>query len=157
MEGSIQFVANYDGWKAVKKQTVTEKTDPLTVMEFLAGLTNSVDAKVEFNLSKKVDLPKLDAAITSLGLARGDAVKALEEINSRTISKTINEISQIPTLQKNQQKEVADFLRAYATRKCLKACGLMVDYSQIQIPGMGRLKKKVPKEKGSKDSKESEE
>lgn len=146
MEGSIQFVANYDGWKAVKKQTVTEKTDPLTVMEFLAGLTNSVDNKVEFNLSKKVDLPKLDAAIQTLGLAKGDAVKALEEINSRTISKVINEISQIPTLQKNQQKEVADFLRTYATRKCLKACGLMVDYSQIEIPGMGRLKKKVPKD-----------
>ncbi len=141
MEGSIQFIANYDDWKAIKKQTVTEKTDPLTVMEFLASLTNSVDNKVEFNLKKKVELAKLDSTIDSLGLAKGDAVKALEEINSRTISKVINEISQIPQLQKNQQKEVADFLKTYATRKCLKACGLMVDYSQIEIPGMGRLKK----------------
>jgi len=146
MEGSIQFIANYDDWKAIKKQTITEKTDPLTVMEFLASLTNSVDAKVEMNLKKKIDLPKLDAAIDALGLARGDAVKALEEINSRTISKTINEISQIPELQKNRQKEVAEFCKVYATRKCLKACGLMVDYTQIEIPGMGRLKKKVPKE-----------
>ena len=146
MEGSIQFIANYDDWKAIKKQTITEKTDPLTVMEFLASLTTSVDTKVEVNLKKKVDLDKLDAAINTLGLARGDAVKALEEINSRVISKTINEISQIPTLQKNQQKEVADFCRAYATRKCLKACGLLIEYSQIEIPGMGRLKKKVPKE-----------
>jgi len=155
MEGSIQLVANYDGWKAIKKQTITEKTDPLTVMEFLASLTTSVDNKVEVNLRKKVDLDKLDAAINSLGLARGDAVKALEEINSRTISKTINEISQIPTLQKNQQKEVGDFCRAYASRKCLKACGLLIDYSQIEIPGMGRLKKKVPKDsKESKDAKD---
>jgi len=146
MEGSIQFVANYDDWKAVKKQTITEKTDPLTVMEFLAGLTGSVDNKVEANLKKKVDLNKLDTAINSLGLAKGDAVKALEEINSRTIAKVINEISQIPELQKNQQKEVADFCRAYATRKTLKACGLMIDYTQIEIPGMGRLKKKVPKD-----------
>ncbi len=141
MEGTIQFIANYDDWKAIKKQTITEKTDPLTVAEFLAGLTKSVDAKVEFNLKKIVALEKLDAAIDALGLAKGDAVKAMEEINSRSISKVINEISEVERLQKNQRKEVADFCRAYATRKCLKACGLMVDYSQIEIPGMGRLKK----------------
>ncbi len=146
MEGSIQFVANYDDWKAIKKQTITEKTDPLTVAEFLASLTTSVDNKVEVNLRKKVALDKLDAAIAALGLTKGDAVKVLEEINSRSISKTINEISQIPELQKNQQKEVADFCRVYAMKKCLKACGLLVDYSQIEIPGMGRLKKKVPKD-----------
>lgn len=142
LEGSIQFIANYDDWKAIRKQTITEKTDPLTVMEFLAGLTNSVDGKVEVNLKKKVALDKLDVAINTLGLTKGDAVKALEEINSRTISKVINEISQVPELQKNQQKEVAEFCKVYATRKCLKACGLMVDYTQVQIPGMGRLKKK---------------
>ncbi len=141
MEGSIQFIANYDDWKAIRKQTITEKTDPLTVMEFLASLTNSVDSKVEANLKKKVALDKLDKAINDLGLTKGDATKALEEINSRSISKVINEISQVPELQKNQQKEVADFCRTYATRKCLKACGLMVDYTQIEIPGMGRLKK----------------
>jgi vacuolar-type H+-ATPase subunit I/STV1 len=146
MEGSIQFVANYDDWKAIKKQTITEKTDPLTVMEFLASLTTSVDNKVEANLKKKVALDKLDMAINSLGLTKGDAVKAMEEINSRTISKVINEISQIPDLQKNQQKEIADFCKAYAFRKCLKACGLLIDYSQIEIPGMGRLKKKIPKD-----------
>jgi hypothetical protein len=146
MEGSIQLIANYDDWKAIKKQTITEKTDPLTVAEFLASLTTSVDRKVEANLRKKVALDKLDLAITQLGLMKGDAVKALEEINSRSISKVINEISQVPELQKNQQKEVADFCRVYAIKKVLKACGLLVDYSQIEIPGMGRLKKKVPKE-----------
>lgn len=145
MEGSIQFIANYDDWKAIKKQTITEKTDPLTVAEFLAGLTTSVDRKVEDNLRKKVALDKLDKVIDELGLAKGDAVKALEEINSRSISKVINEISTIPTLQKNQQKEIGDFCRAYAIKKVLKACGLLIDYSQIEIPGMGRLKKKAPK------------
>jgi hypothetical protein len=146
LDGSIQLVANYSDWKAIKKITVTEKTDPLTVMEFLASLTGSVDNKVEANLKKIVDLGKLDKAIEELGLTKGDATKALEEINSRTISKVINEISANPKYQKNQQKELAEFLKAYATRKTLKACGLMVDYTQIEIPGMGRLKKKVPKE-----------
>lgn len=141
MEGSIQLVANYDDWKVIRKITISEKTDPLTVAEFLANLTNSVDAKVEFNLKKIVDLAKLDKTIDELGLAKGDAVKAMEEINSRAVSKVINEISQIPTLQKNRQKEVGAFLKAYATKKALKACGLAVDYTQIEIPGMGRLKK----------------
>lgn len=146
LEGSIQLVANYFDWKVVKKQTITDKTDPLTVAEFLASLTNSVDGKVEFNLKKKVDLDKLDKALTELNLVKGDAVRAMEEINTRAVSKVINEISQIPSLQKNQQKEVADFCRVYATRKALKSCGLMIDYTQIEIPGMGRLKKKVPKD-----------
>jgi hypothetical protein len=141
MEGSIQFIANYDDWKAIRKQTITEKTTPLVVAEFLASLTNSVDGKVEANLRKIVALDKLDKAIEELGLAKGDAVRAMEEINTRKVSSVINEISAVPTLQKNQQKEVADFCKTYATRKCLKACGLMIDYSQIQIPGMGRLKK----------------
>jgi hypothetical protein len=141
MEGSIQLVANYDDWKAIRKQTITEKTDPLVVMEFLAGLTNSVDAKVESNLKKILALDKLDSAINSLGLTKGDAVRAMEEINSRSISKVINEITALDKYQKNQQKELADFCKVYATRKCLKACGLMIDYTQIEIPGMGRLKK----------------
>ena len=84
---------------------------------------------------------KLDKTIDELGLTKGDAVKALEEINSRKIAKVINEISANPNYQKNQQKEIGEFLKTYATRKTLKACGLMVDYSQIEIPGMGRLKK----------------
>ena len=96
LEGSIQLVANYSDWKAVKKQTITEKTDPLTVAEFLASLTNSVDGKVEFNLRKKVALDKLDKVLTELNLVKGDAVRAMEEINTRTVSKVINEISQIP-------------------------------------------------------------
>lgn len=146
MEGSIQLVANYFDWKVVKKQTITEKTDPLTVVEFLASLTNSVDGKVEFNLKKKVDLDKLDKVLTELKLVKGDAVRAMEEINNRTVSRVINEISQVPELQKNQQKEIADFCRVYATRKALKSCGLMIDYTQVEIPGMGRLKKKIPKE-----------
>ena len=141
LEGSIQLVANYSDWKAIKKITITEKTDPLNIIEFLASLTGSVDGKVEYNLKKIVDLEKLDKAINELGLTKGDAVKALEEINSRKIAKVINEISANPNYQKNQQKEIGEFLKTYATRKTLKACGLMVDYSQIEIPGMGRLKK----------------
>jgi microcompartment protein CcmK/EutM len=142
MEGSIQFISNYEDWKAIKKIKVTEQTNPRTVAEFLACLSTSLDAKVESNLRKIVALDKLDAAVKELGFGKGDSARALEEINSRKISAVINEIIELPNLQANEKKELQQFCRVYATRKALKECGLMVDYSEIDIPGMKRLKKK---------------
>ncbi|MEM4710129.1 MAG: DUF2666 family protein [Candidatus Diapherotrites archaeon] len=140
-EKYIQFVANYDDWVAIRKLKIEPATDPRTVMEFLAGLTNSVDSKVEENLRKIVDLKKVDDAIASLGLGKKDVAKALEEINSRKVSSAIKEICALPELQSAEQKELEQFCRIYATKKALKECGLMVDYSNIEIPGMKKLKK----------------
>lgn len=140
-EKYIQFVANYDDWVVIKKLKITDVMDPLVVAEFLAGLTVSVDLKVEQNLAKIVDLKKLDAAIDELGFGKGDSARALEEINSRAISRVINEITSLEKFQKNEQKELAGFCTAYATRKALKACGLNVDYSNVEIPALKKLKK----------------
>ncbi|MEK6959141.1 MAG: DUF2666 family protein [archaeon] len=146
MEGSIQLIANYDDWKVIRKITITPQTDPLMVAEFLANLTKSVDSKVEFNLKKIVALEKIDAAVESCGLAKGDVAKAIDEVNSRKVNSVVKEVSQVPGLQKNRQSEVMDFCKAYAMRKALKACGVIVDYSEVEIPGMGRLKKTKVKE-----------
>ena len=146
MEGSIQLIANYDDWKVIRKITITPQTDPLMVAEFLANLTKSVDSKVEFNLKKIVALEKIDAAVESCGLAKGDVAKAIDEVNSRKVNSVVKEVSQVPGLQKNRQSEVMDFCKAYAMRKALKACGVIVDYSEVEIPGMGRLKKSKVKE-----------
>lgn len=140
-EKFIQFVANYEDWVAVKKLKIEQSTDPRTIMEFLASLTTSVDAKVEANLRKIVDLAKLDAALNELGLGKGDVAKALVEVSGRKISSAINEITVLEKFQKNEQKELADFCRVYATKKALLACGLKADYSFVEIPGMNRLKK----------------
>ncbi|MCX6800870.1 MAG: DUF2666 family protein [Candidatus Diapherotrites archaeon] len=142
MEGSIQFISNYEDWKAIKKIKITGQTNPRTVAEFLAGLSTSLDSKVESNLRKIVALDKLDAAVKELAFGKGDSARALEEINSRKISAVINEIIELPNLQANEKKELQQFCRVYATKKALKECGLMVDYSEIDIPGMKRLKKK---------------
>lgn len=141
MEGSIQFISNYEDWKAVKKIKITEQTAPKTVAEFLASLSTSLDAKVESNLRKIVALEKLDARIAELGFGKGDSAKAVEEINSRKISAVINEITDKQELQANEKKELQQFCRVYATKKALKECRIMVDYSEIDIPGMKRLKK----------------
>ncbi|HIH10166.1 MAG TPA: hypothetical protein HA254_05885 [Candidatus Diapherotrites archaeon] len=77
-------------------------------------------------------------------MGKKDTGKALDEINSRKVGSVIKEIIAIPTLQSNEQKELEQFCRVYATRKALKECGLFVDYSKVEIPGMKRaMKKKV--------------
>jgi len=144
MEDSIQFIANYGDWKAIKKLAVVEGMQPRTVMEFLAGLATSLDAKVEENLRKEVDLSRLDSVLEEglegIGKSEADIAKALRTVNSRNVSSIIREISEKEELQKNEKKELAQFCKTYATRKALKACKLPFDYSEINIPGMKRTK-----------------
>ncbi len=140
-EKYIQFVANYDNWVAVKKLKIESSTQPVTIMEFLASLTISVDAKVEENLKKVVNLSKLDSALNELNLGKGDTSKALAEVSSRNISAVINEITALTNLQANEQKELTEFCKIYATKKALKACQVKADYSSVNIPGMKKGKK----------------
>jgi vacuolar-type H+-ATPase subunit I/STV1 len=141
MDGDIQFIANYDDWKAIKKIKITSATDPRTVIEFLASLTYSVDNKVEVNLRKIVKLEEVDKAIEEINFSKGDISKAIEEVTSRKISKIINEITEVNNFQKNVQKEIQGFCKVYALRKALAKCGLLINYSDVDIPGMSRLKK----------------
>ncbi|MFH0954767.1 MAG: DUF2666 family protein [Candidatus Micrarchaeota archaeon] len=146
-EQYIQFVANYDDWAAIKKLKIEPATDPRTIAEFLASMTFSVDRKIAENLGKITDIKKLDAVLDQVqaGKTEDEIAGVLKELNTRKVSQVINEISAIPSLQKGEQKEVADFLRAYASRKLLKACGVVVDYSEIKIPGMKRVMKSAKK------------
>ncbi len=144
MEEIIQFIANYEDWTVIKKLKIEEKTGPKMVMEFIASLGLSFDNKMESNLRKIVDLKKVDAALAeiTLGKSEEEIATALKGVNKRTVSAAIKEISTLPELQKNEQKELAQFCKVYATRKVLKGCGLMADYSQVDVPGMKRVKKK---------------
>lgn len=141
-EKYIQFVANYDDWVSIKKLKIEPVTDPRTVMEFLASLGTGIDSKIEANLRKLVALDRVDAAIAELGLGKKDTAKAIEEVGSRKVNSAIKEIVALPTLQTGEQKELEQFCRVYAMRKTLKECGLMVDYTGVEIPGMKRLMKK---------------
>ena len=144
MENVIQFVANYGGWQAVKKIKIEEKTTPQMVMEFLSSLGTSLDSKIEANLKKTVELDSVDVAIAGIGCGKSEEeiASALKSVNSRAVSSAINSVCEKPELQKNEQKELKQFCKVYATRKVLKNCGLEVDYSNIDIPGMKRVKKK---------------
>lgn len=143
MEGAIQFIANYDDWKAIKKLKIEPATDSKTIMEFLASLGTGIDRKIEDNLRKIVDLAKVDAALNELSKGKGkeQIAEIIAEVNSRKVNATINEVCTLPQLQKNEQKELIGFCKVYAMRKALKEAGLMVDYSGIEIPGMKRVMK----------------
>lgn len=139
----IQFIANYDEWQAVKKIKIEEKTSPVTVMEFLASLGTGIDKKIEANLRKVVDLKKIDSALSELqaGKSKEQIAETIAEINSRKVNAVINEICGKPEMQPKEQKELQQFCKVFAMRKALNACELSVDYSSVEVPGMGRLKK----------------
>ena len=67
---------------------------------------------------------------------------ALKAVTKRNISSIIKEITNLPGLQKNEIKELNEFCKVYAIRRILKNCTLMIDYSEIKIPGMRKTKKK---------------
>lgn len=145
MDDTIQFIANYRDWVAVKKLKIEEKTDPMMIAEFLASLSNSFDRKIGENLGKIVKLENVDAVLTEeLGKVRGaeGIAKALSVVAGTKMNKAINEITGALELQKKEKQEVIDFCKVYAMRKALKQAGLMVDYSEIEIPGMKKPKSK---------------
>ncbi len=144
-EKYIQFVANYDDWVSIKKIKIEPTTNPKTIMEFLASLITSVDKKIEDNLKKIIDLKKVEDAINEV-FAGGKGASAINEalaaVNSSKVNSVINQLTEKPEWQKNEQKEIQGFCKAFAMRFALKKCGLIIDYSQVEVPGMKRLTKK---------------
>ncbi|MEM0359745.1 MAG: DUF2666 family protein [Candidatus Diapherotrites archaeon] len=145
----IQFVAKMGDWIAVRKLTMEKKTDPVTVMEFLAGLSVSFDNKIEEFLGKTVDIKKLNTAIeeATSGISKGEKgiSEALAQVNSSTVNKAINEICEKPELQKNEIDELKEFCKVLAMRKALKKAGLKIDYSTIETPAIKAAMKKAKK------------
>ena len=141
MEGQIQLIANYADWKAIKKITITDVTEPLSIAEFLASLTYSTDEKIEDNLRKTVDLAKVDAAIKELNLGKGDIGMAIKEVSSRKIGSVINEVCKLDKFNGPTTKEVIGLCKIYAVKKALKACGILSSYHEAEIPTLKRAKK----------------
>ena len=139
----IQFIANYDDWKAIKKLKIEENTPPRTIAEFLASLGTGIDRKIGENLAKEIDLAKLDAALAELpkGKTVEEIAEIIRDVTSRKINSVINEICDKPEFEPKDKKELKQFCKVYALRKSLMELGLSVDYSSVEVPGMSRLKK----------------
>ncbi|MBI2530200.1 MAG: DUF2666 family protein [Candidatus Diapherotrites archaeon] len=146
-EKYIQFIANYDDWVAIRKMKITETTDSKTVLEFLASLGSGFDRKIAQNLGKIIDIVQLDNALNevlvdSAGKSAEELGKIIALVKGPKINKVISElVGKVPNLESAVQKEIEQFAKAYAVRKALKECGLQVDYSEIDIPGMKKIKR----------------
>ena len=141
MEEGIQLIANYQDWRVIKKITITNVTEPLVIAEFLTSLTYSTDEKIEDNLRKTIELDKVDSALAELSLGKGDIGKAIEEVNTRAVGKVINEITKLDKFNGPTQKELTQLCKIYAIKKALKACGIMSEYSEADLPNLKRVKK----------------
>lgn len=148
MEG-IQFVARFKDWTAVRKLSIKEKTDPLTVMEFLAGLSESFDGKIEEFLAKEVDLKELNKTLNEVleGVGKGKkgVSEALSKVNGMKVNRTISKLCKGLNKQKKEKKEIKEFCKIYAMRKALKKVGLRADYSTIESPLNKGSKAKIQK------------
>ena len=144
MEESIQFMANYSGWTAIKKLKIEAATDSKTVMEFLASLSVSFDRKIEENLRKVIDLSLVDKAMEEVEAGKGkeQIAEIIAQVNGRNVNRAIKEACEKPELQKNEKVELIGFCKVYAMKKTLEKAGLSVDYSSVEIPGMKRIMKK---------------
>lgn len=145
-EKYIQFIANYNDWVCIKKMKIIPETEPRAILEFLASLGTSFDKKVEQNLGRVVDIVKLNNALDSAlmnisGKSADELGKVIAAVNGSAINSIIREIVSEKGFEKSVAKELEQFLKAYAIRRALKEAGLGVDYSEIDIPGMKRVKK----------------
>jgi len=151
MDEGIQFVAKMGDWLAVKKLKVEEKTDPLTVLEFLAGLSVSFDFKIREYIGKEVDVKRIESAVDEEleGIARGakGIDEALAKVKGLKIGKIINELCGAKGWQPKQTKELKEFCKVYALRYAFVKAGLKVDYSSIDTPAIKAARKKAAKTK----------
>ena len=148
MEG-IQFVAKLGNWVAVRKLTIEEKTDPLMVMEFLAGLSVSFDNKIEEFLGKEIDIKRLNTAIEEEleGTGKGEKgiSEAIAKIAGAKLGRVINELCDAKNRQPKETKELKEFCKVFALRKAFRKAGLKVDYSTIETPAIKAAMKKARK------------
>jgi len=148
MEG-IQFVVKFGDWVAVRKLTMEEKTEPLQVMEFLAGLSFSFDGKIEEFLGKEIDIQRLSSAVEEEMEGAGKGAKgvneALAKVGGAKIGRVINELCDAKARRPKEKKELKEFCKVYALRKAFKIAGLKVDYSTIETPAIKAAKKKAKK------------
>lgn len=148
MEG-IQFIAKMGNWVAVRKLSVEEKTEPLMVMEFIAGLSVSFDRKIEEFLAKEVEIEKLNTAIDEEleGIKKGarGVSEVLAKIGGAKLGRVINELCDSKARQPKEKKELKEFCKIFALRKAFRKLGLKVDYSTIETPAIKAAMKKAKK------------
>ena len=141
---SVEFLAKYKNWLAVKKITIKENTQPEEIVLQLSSIRQSVDKK-SFELLG-IDLAKLDAYATTLtGGARknyGSLAQVIQKLGTGEVKEVVNGAT-------GGKKELAEIATTYLFRRTVQ--GLEFDFDvnpdmlQKAFPHL-----KVPKPPGRK-------
>lgn len=136
-EGSIQFIANYDAWKCVKKFRVEPHTNRTTLAEFITSYTITLDLRFHSYLQNLVSLSVLDAVLKKSPGKAGTYTHLIDFLHSSEVTQTIQKMA---AMAKADAAECEAILRAYAARTVLKERGLLVEFIQIKsLPGWKRV------------------
>lgn len=133
----IQFIANCDEWKVIKKLKITKEVPELDKIIFLSSISISFDAKIELYLKKTTNIKPvedyIEAITKGIGKSEEDFAKVLKALVSPNAGKAINVC--IPANLAPKDKELLKtYLKIYMTKKALSKIGLNVDFSKVPIP-----------------------
>ncbi len=137
-EGSIQFIANYDAWKCIKKFGVTPVMNRRTLAEFIISYSITLDLKLETYLSRVLKLGEMENYLKQSPGKSASAEELVAFLSGKELSAIIQKISSPVAPQ--YQSACVHVLRAYAARKVLKEKGLFVEALQVKsLPGWKRV------------------
>lgn len=137
-EGTIQFIANYDAWKCIKKFGVTPTMNRRTLAEFIISYSITLDLRLETYLPRILKLTELESFLQKSPGKSASVEELLAFLSGKELSAIIQKIS--ATVAPSYQSGCVHVLRAYAARKILKEKGLFVEPLQIKsLPGWKRV------------------
>lgn len=141
---SIEFLAKYKNWIAVKKISIAEGTKPEEIVLQMSGIRQSVDKK-SFELLG-IDTAKLDELAGRLTSGKRKSYGSLAEVVQKLGASDVKETVKGAT---GGKEELADIASTYLFRKTVQNLAFDFDVNaemlQKAFPGL-----KVPKPPGRK-------
>ncbi|MCD6230069.1 MAG: DUF2666 family protein [Candidatus Diapherotrites archaeon] len=136
---SIQFLAKYGDWVAVKKITCDENTEPLDIIRFFASVSDSFDRKTSESIAKLVDTSKIDAEINEMipedkgRFTSEEIAKALSSAQGPKVGKVINELTFGLEMEKKDINTLKEVCKTYAVRRALEKTKVRIDYNKLEV------------------------
>ena len=120
----IQFIANTDEWKTIKKLKIEDKVPNIDILDFLASVNITLIINFEKILAKIIDITKLNEIV--------DNTKTIEDAKSRATIKQLYEL--IPAeYEKEELKKMQIYVKYIYHLKVLKKLKYTTDLFDVPI------------------------
>jgi len=132
----IQFIANTNDWKAIKKLKIESNVTGIDIATFLASVSISFDTKIEQYLKNAINIKPVDEYIESITKGtiktEEDIAKVLKGVNAMAAGKAIT--ASLPEgLSPKDTDLIKSFLKSYLTKKTLQKIKFCVDYTNLPL------------------------